>query len=300
MTIHSKLKFDLFFVTVLLHTCHFLARELQTMARGHQNVRDANIRDALKRQRTDAKATEALMRDDPPVERSGSEVAVERSGSEVAVERSGSEVVPTEDELAKHKWAVERNYLHAMCSNSTDNMSLFRVKTVGDLMFFMAYKLSKCLVDHHNARYALREEASKSKALATDLEHMRVMQKAMFAFRFESGREHNYFDVLLVPYMRDVLELFWQTMAIKLNGGKYEVGSRISLGGTGCSVQREGERACSVLWAGRGLALRRGKGGGLTLCGIRRGRARWTWRRTCARRRATSATLCSRGWTISS
>ena len=221
------------------------------MARGHQNVRDANIRDALKRQRTDAKATEALMRDDPPVE---------RSGSEVAVERSGSEVVPTEDELAKHKWAVERNYLHAMCSNSTDNMSLFRVKTVGDLMFFMAYKLSKCLVDHHNARYALREEASKSKALATDLEHMRVMQKAMFAFRFESGREHNYFDVLLVPYMRDVLELFWQTMAIKLNGGKYEVGSRISLGGNGvlCAERRGEGLLCAVGWEGACSSQRKG------------------------------------------
>ena len=209
------------------------------MARGKQWVRDANAA-AAKRQKTIDEASkeedEVLVVDavtgteaPPPLERTGAEDGL---SDEEEIEE------PTAEQIAAHKFAIEQNFLHAMCSNSPEDMSRFRVRTVGDMMFFMAFQISKCLVPHHNARYAMRGDSTEIKAMDTDLQHIRIMQKSIFAFHFASGKRNDLFQARLVPYMLGILELFWQAMAIKLNGSKYEVGSALARRELACALAR--------------------------------------------------------------
>ena len=255
------------------------------MARGKQWVRDANAA-AAKRQKTTDEASkeedEVLVVDavtgteaPPPLERTGAEDGL---ADEEEIEE------PTAEQIAAHKFAIEQNFLHAMCSNSPEDMSRFRVRTVGDMMFFMAFQISKCLVPHHNARYAMRGDSTEIKAMDTDLQHIRIMQKSIFAFHFASGKRNDLFQARLVPYMLGILELFWQAMAIKLNGGKYEVCACVCLGAMCACVCLGATCACVVCC----LLTRGGRV-------VRRRRARSTRWRTCARRRALSATSCSCG-----
>jgi len=217
------------------------------MARGKQWVRDANAA-AAKRQKTIDEASkeedEVLVVDavtgteaPPPLERTGAEDGL---ADEEEIEE------PTAEQIAAHKFAIEQNFLHAMCSNSPEDMSRFRVRTVGDMMFFMAFQISKCLVPHHNARYAMRGDSTEIKAMDTDLQHIRIMQESIFAFHFASGKRNDLFEARLVPYMLGILELFWQAMAIKLNGGKYEVGACVCLGAM-CAC--DARRLCGLLSA---------------------------------------------------
>ena len=255
------------------------------MARGKQSVRDANAA-AAKRQRTVDEASkeedEVLVADavtgteaPPPLERTGAEDGL---ADEEEIEE------PTAEQIAAHKFAIEQNFLHAMCSNSPEDMSRFRVRTVGDMMFFMAFQISKCLVPHHNARYAMRGDSTEIKAMDTDLQHIRIMQESIFDFHFASGKRNDLFQARLVPYMLGILELFWQAMAIKLNGGKYEVCACVCLGAM-CACVCLGATCFCVVCC---LLTRGGRV-------VRRRRARSTRWRTCARRRALSATSCSCG-----
>ena len=257
------------------------------MARGKQWVRDANAA-AAKRQKTIDEASkeedEVLVVDavtgteaPPPLERTGAEDGL---SDEEEIEE------PTAEQIAAHKFAIEQNFLHAMCSNSPEDMSRFRVRTVGDMMFFMAFQISKCLVPHHNARYAMRGDSTEIKAMDTDLQHIRIMQKSIFAFHFASGKRNDLFQARLVPYMMGILELFWQAMAIKLNGGKYEVCACVCLGAMCACV------VCCLLTRGDCVVCCLLTRGGRV---VRRRRARSTRWRTCARRRALSATSCSCG-----
>ena len=222
------------------------------MARGKQWVRDANAA-AAKRQKTIDEASkeedEVLVVDavtgteaPPPLERTGAEDGL---SDEEEIEE------PTAEQIAAHKFAIEQNFLHAMCSNSPEDMSRFRVRTVGDMMFFMAFQISKCLVPHHNARYAMRGDSTEIKAMDTDLQHIRIMQKSIFAFHFASGKRNDLFQARLVPYMLGILELFWQAMAIKLNGGKYEVCACVCFGATCACVVccADARRLCGLLSA---------------------------------------------------
>ena len=217
------------------------------MARGKQWVRDANAA-AAKRQKTIDEASkeedEVLVVDavtgteaPPPLERTGAEDGL---ADEEEIEE------PTAEQIAAHKFAIEQNFLHAMCSNSPEDMSRFRVRTVGDMMFFMAFQISKCLVPHHNARYAMRGDSTEIKAMDTDLQHIRIMQESIFAFHFASGKRNDLFQARLVPYMLGILELFWQAMAIKLNGGKYEVCACVCFGAM-CAC--DARRLCGLLSA---------------------------------------------------
>jgi len=217
------------------------------MARGKQWVRDANAA-AAKRQKTIDEASkeedEVLVVDavtgteaPPPLERTGAEDGL---ADEEEIEE------PTAEQIAAHKFAIEQNFLHAMCSNSPEDMSRFRVRTVGDMMFFMAFQISKCLVPHHNARYAMRGDSTEIKAMDTDLQHIRIMQESIFAFHFASGKRNDLFQARLVPYMLGILELFWQAMAIKLNGGKYEVCACVCFGAM-CVC--DARRLCGLLSA---------------------------------------------------
>jgi hypothetical protein len=219
------------------------------MARGKQWVRDANAA-AAKRQKTIDEASkeedEVLVVDavtgteaPPPLERTGAEDGL---AEEEEIEE------PTAEQIAAHKFAIEQNFLHAMCSNSPEDMSRFRVRTVGDMMFFMAFQISKCLVPHHNARYAMRGDSTEIKAMDTDLQHIRIMQESIFAFHFASGKRNDLFEARLVPYMLGILELFWQAMAIKLNGGKYEVCACVCFGAMCACVCLGATCACVCLW----------------------------------------------------
>jgi hypothetical protein len=220
------------------------------MARGKQWVRDANAA-AAKRQKTIDEASkeedEVLVVDavtgleaPPPLERTGAEDGL---ADEEEIEE------PTAEQIAAHKFAIEQNFLHAMCSNSPEDMSRFRVRTVGDMMFFMAFQISKCLVPHHNARYAMRGDSTEIKAMDTDLQHIRIMQESIFAFHFASGKRNDLFEARLVPYMLGILELFWQAMAIKLNGGKYEVCACVCFGAMCACVCFGATCACVCLGA---------------------------------------------------